>query len=521
MASFWKNPVAAVREAFKPRRVLKPSPRPQLRGAAFAGASIDRLTASLSQVSGAVNADLDGSLVILRARARSLCANNEHGRRFLSLVAANVVGQGPKLQVRARNLNGSLDKPGNDAIEVHWERWGRKADVTGKMGFAHFLRVLVKAVARDGEALVKVVRSRDLPYGIGLQLLEADRLDESVNGRFNGNQVRQGVEVDSVGRPVAYHVKTTHPGENWQQRQAVTERIDAREIYHVFLQERAEQVRGFTWLHAVLQRMNMLHAYEEAAVVAARVGASKMGVFTRKDDASSSLDSMADARMTDGSLQMSAEPGEFIELPAGYELGSWDPEYPHANFESFLKACMRGVASGLDVATHNISGDMTDVNYSSARIAEMSERDMWVGLQDWLSESFLVPLYQDWLQSALILGQVTMLESNLPLPAERLGKFLEVSRFQGRRWAWVDPLKEVEAAQKLIESGLASRTSIAASQGREFEDVVDELAQEYAYAESQGVELNANENADADAPDDMSEDTNESNANSRNQRRKR
>lgn len=489
MASFWKNPVAAVRDALKPRRAAKLPPRPQLRGAAFAGAAIDRLTASLSQVSGAVNADLDGSLVILRARARSLCANNEHGRRFLSLVAANVVGQGPKLQVRARNLNGSLDKPGNDAIEVHWERWARRADVTGKMGWAHFLRVLVKAVARDGEALVKVVRNRDLPYGIGLQLLEADRLDESVNGRFNGNQVRQGVELDAVGRPVAYHVKTTHPGENWQQRQPVTERMSARDVYHVFLQERAEQVRGFTWLHAVLARMNMLHAYEEAAVVAARVGASKMGVFTRKDDSTSSLDTMADARTTDGSLQMSAEPGEFIELPAGYELGSWDPEYPHANFESFLKACMRGVASGLDVATHNISGDMTDVNYSSARIAEMSERDMWVALQDWLSDSFLVPLYQDWLGSALLLNQVTMAESGRPLPVERLPKFLEVSRFQGRRWAWVDPLKEVEAAQKLIESGLASRTAIAASQGREWEDIVDELSQENSYAESVGVDL--------------------------------
>jgi capsid protein len=40
--------------------------------------------------------------VILRARARQLCANSEYAKRFLGLVARNVVGPcGPMLQVRA------------------------------------------------------------------------------------------------------------------------------------------------------------------------------------------------------------------------------------------------------------------------------------------------------------------------------------------------------------------------------------------------------------------------------------
>ena len=44
-------------------------------GGGFSGAAINRLTASMAAWSGALNADLDGSLVILRARARSLAAN--------------------------------------------------------------------------------------------------------------------------------------------------------------------------------------------------------------------------------------------------------------------------------------------------------------------------------------------------------------------------------------------------------------------------------------------------------------
>lgn len=473
-------------------RAIAQRARKGMRESGFAGASISRLTASLSQWSGAVNADLDSALVILRSRARSLCANNEFARRFLSMAAANVVGPGfPKLQVRAKNQDGTLDKAANDAIETHFVRWCSTADIAGRMGFSHLLRVAVKSVGRDGEVLVRIVRDGALPYGIALQLLEPDRLDETINARLDGgNLIRMGVEVNSFGRPVAYWVKSAHPGENYQQfGQIKAERVLAKDIYHVFIQERPEQVRGYTWFHAVLQRMNMLHGYEEAAVVAARVGAAKMGVFVRKDDAASTLEVTADQRDTAGNLTMSAEAGEFVELPAGYELQSWNPEYPHANFESFLKQCLRGVASGLDVATHNLSGDMTDVNYSSARIAELDERDSWMVLQDWLFDQLATPIYKEWLASALIRGAITLEKTGKTLPAERLGKFMEVSRFQGRRWAWIDPAKEVDAALKAIDGKLTSRTEAVGSQGREFEDVIDEQSQEQNYMKEKGVDF--------------------------------
>lgn len=459
-------------------------------GSGFAGAAVSRLTASLAQSSNSVNLDLDGNLVVLRARARSLAANNEFARRFLNLVAVNVVGPtGPTLQVRAQRQDLQLDKPANDAVEMAYARWSKSAELTGRMDLAHLLRVAVKAVARDGEALIRFVRGRSLPHGIQLQVLEADRLDEALNRTLTGGAyIRQGVEFDGLGRPVAYYIKASHPGDSWTASQASTERVAAKDVLHVFLPERAEQVRGYTWMHAVLLRVAMLHAYEEAAVVAARVGASKMGVFQRKDAATPSvIEQMADTKVGD-QLQMTSEPGEFMELPPGYELGSWDPEYPHANFESFLKQCMRGVASGLDVSTHNLSGDMTDVNYSSARIAELAERDQWTLLQGWWNHAVMQRVYTEWLASALLRGEVTFEQSGKQLPADKLDKFLSVARFQSRRWQWVDPSKEVDAAERMIAAGLNSRTSIAASQGREFEDIVDELFQEKMLLEQAGLD---------------------------------
>ena len=54
---------------------------------------------------------------------------------------------------------------------------------------------------------------------------------------------------------------------------------------------------------------------------------------------------------------------------------------------------------------------------------------------------------------------------------------------------WIDPLKEVKADVEAVAGGLKSRTMICKERGYEFEDVVDDLASEQAYAESAGVTL--------------------------------
>jgi lambda family phage portal protein len=476
----------------------------------FAGAAVGRLQSSLANWSGSINADLDGALPILRARARQLAANNEHGRRFLSLCAINIVGrQNPKLQVRAlrdaRNPDrpATLDKAANDAIEQHWERWGKSADVTGRHKSLYaVLRTIVRAVARDGEAIVRIIRNRSLPYGIGLQLLESDRLDDTLNMRLqNGNTIRQGVEIDSLGRPVAYHVKTSHPGESFAMAAGVVERIPAADLCHIYLPDRAEQVRGVTWMHAVILRGATLHKFEEAAVTAAQIGASKIAAIERSEDSLDASSMMFDGRSSSGIGQINVEAGEMFELPPGYRLNSWNPEYPHANFDPFLKACLRGLAAGLDVAAHNLTGDMTDVNYSSARIAELSEREAWMILQDWLIGSFVQPIYEEWLAMALLMGQITFPQSGSVLPADRLQKFVLASSFRGRRWQWVDPLKDGQANQVLLAARLTSRTRITAEQGVEFDDLVDELADEQQQLEDAGLAASPEPAAPAVAAD--------------------
>jgi lambda family phage portal protein len=480
---------------------------------AFAGASVGRLAASLASFSSSVNADLDGSLTLMRARARQLAQSSSHGRRFLSLVATNVVGPvGPKLQVRAymaQQRPGQapvLDKVANDAIEVHYMRWSKRADIAGRMTLAQLYRLTAKAVARDGEALVRIVRGSSLPYGMALQLLEIDRLDETYNTTLpGGSYVRQGVELDSTGRPLAYYITTVHPGDRYRAARKEVERVPADQVRHIFLPERAEQVRGYTWLHAVILESSQLQEFKTAAVVAARIGASKVAALERTEESQpNGAELMADDGTPGGNLHMNVEAGEMFELPPGYKLSSWNPEYPHANFDSFLKAAMRGIAAGLDVAAHNLTGDMTEVNYSSARIAELGEREQWKVLQEWFHHTLVEPIYQDWLDSALIRGAITFPESGKSLPADKAQKFKDASKFLGRRWSWVDPEKDLKAAGLAVDLHVSSITRLAAEQGVDIEDIIDEQAQEQAMLEAAG--LKKQPVAPAAEPEDDEED---------------
>jgi lambda family phage portal protein len=463
--------------------------------AGFAGGAVGRLTASMATWSGAVNIDLDASLIIMRARARQLAQSNEYGRRFLSLCAANIVGQsGPKLQVRAYKdqlnpnpkITPSLDNAANDAVEIHWKRWGKKSDITGRAELPLMLRMAAKAVARDGETLVRIVRDKKLPYGMALQLLEADRLAYNYNLITQTFHVRQGVEMDSTGRPIAYWMFKNHPGERYNVSPTDMERIPAGDLIHVFLPERAEQVRGYTWFHAVLMRATQLHGFNESAVIAARLGASKVAVMERAEEAPDATATMADGQVG-GAFQMNAEPGEMFELPPGYKINSWNPEYPHANFQSFVTTAMQGISAGLDVANHNLSGDMTGVNYSSARIAELTEREQWMVLQDWFIAALLQPIFEQWLALALLRGDITFEISGKALPADKLAKFANAAHFQGRRWTWVDPRNEALADELRLNNNLTSRTALAAAEGVDFDDILDELTMEKQKLEAAGL----------------------------------
>lgn len=452
-------------------RGLFSKPRRSARANGFAAADTSRLAASLATESEHINRTLRHQLRLLRARSRQLCMNNAYGKKFAKMVVDNLCGPSPFiLQAKVKTARGKTDDMANTRIEAGWKSWARKGqcEITEQWSLNAIWKLVARIWAVDGEVLIRKYRGPDYgKHGFRLQIIDSDRLDEQKNSKLsNGGAICMGIEYDAVQRPVAYHILKRKPSEWERGYTRETERIPAGEILHLYLPEHAEQGRGIPWMYAAMMELTHLGAFEEAAVIAARVGASQMGIIQSPDGGGQIL---GDAQTVNGNPVIDAEPGAFPMLPPGYEIAGWNPKYPDAAVGPFLKSCLRGIAAGLDVAYHNLANDLEGVNYSSAQIGEMGERDAWMGLQSFMIEHAVQPIYDEWLGMQILMGK---------LPFEHGNERYNDVRFQGRRWTPIDPKKHISSNIEAINARLKSRTRVVAELGEDFEDVIDELAAE-------------------------------------------
>jgi lambda family phage portal protein len=448
---------------------------------AYAGAKIDRLTSSWTTTSQNINKDLQAGGKVLRVRARDLSINNDYARKYLQMCVSNVVGaKGMVLQVKSKTAKGKLNQKHNRIVEQAWAKWSKAKNCAwdGRLSFVEMQRLFIETAARDGEVLIRMVRD-DSMFGFKLQFLDTNRLDENLNKKLSdGNVIRMGIEFDTTGRAVAYHLLTNL--ENEATAGARYERIGADNIIHAFMGERPEQIRGATWMASAMSRLNMLGAYEEAELVAARIGASKMGFYT--SEAGDSF--IGDSEDDQGYLLDSAEPGVFSQLPAGTNFTTFDPTHPTSAFKDFNKAILRGISSGLGVAYNSLASDLEGVSFSSIRSGTIEERDQWRVKQNWMIQHFMDRIYEQWLSMQLLNG-------SLGLPMTDFDKLTQI-RWQPKAWTWVDPLKDIKASTEAINAGIKTASEVVAEQGGDIEDVYDQLAYEQQLAKDKGLNLSIN-----------------------------
>jgi lambda family phage portal protein len=345
---------------------------------------------------------------------------------------------------------------------------------------------VIRAVKRDGEVFLRIVKNRTFRHGIALQIIEPERVDEEMNERYrNGNDVRMGVELDEFRRPVAYHVLLNHPGDydyTTLAKGTKRARIPASEIMHIFVQERAGQTRGVPAASAAIVSLKMLHGYREAELVAARTAAAKMGFFISP----AGDDFMADGYEGEGGTGApiyDAEAGTFHQLPAGVDFKPFDPSHPTSAYADFEKAVLRGISGGLGVSYSSLANDLEGTSYSSIRQGALEERDFYRTLQTFMMEHFLDPLYRVWLDHVIDQGLT---------PITGMGKYEKFSlnfAFRPRGFQWVDPLKEINAAVVGLQNGILSHTDIAANYGRDAEETFAQIMRDKEMAGRYGLNM--------------------------------
>jgi len=135
-------------------------------------------------------------------------------------------------------------------------------------------------------ARIRYRRPEDgLPVPLQVQLIESEQCPQHYNGvASNGNVIRQGIEVDSIGRRVAYWMYREHPGDlqlTVNGNELV--RVPADQVLHLYRPNRAGAIRGVPGSAPALLRTFNLDRLDDAVLDAAITNAKISGVIQSDD----------------------------------------------------------------------------------------------------------------------------------------------------------------------------------------------------------------------------------------------
>jgi lambda family phage portal protein len=221
--------------------------------------------------------------------------------------------------------------------------------------------------------------------------------------------------------------------------------------------------------------------YVEAEVTRARVQASTPWTIETPEDATSFGE-----QQTDGSVEMTVEPGVAKRLNPGETMNAPGTNSPNPQVEAFCRYLLRDFASGSGVNYAAVSGDYSQSNYSSSRLALLDDRDGWRAFQAWFICTFREPIHREWMQQAVMSGAFkTFSVESWALDRRKF----ESVRFRPRGWGWVDPTKEVEAFKEAVRCGFMSQQDVLSQSGTDVEELIEQRAKEVKLAEEAGLKF--------------------------------
>jgi len=213
-------------------------------------------------------------------------------------------------------------------------------------------------------------------------------------------------------------------------------------------------------LASAIQRLHMVAGYEQAEVVRARASSALMGFITSPEG-----ELMGD-EVVDGERVSNFEPGVFKYLAPGESVTVPQLDAPDGQLEPFMRAMLRAMAAGVGCSYETISRDFSQTNYSSSRLSLLEDRENWKALQQFMIENFHRPVFEAWLEMAVLSGVL-----NLPAYETDPERYRQV-RWMPRGWAWVDPAKEVDAYKEAVRCGFKTQADVVAEQGGDLEELL-------------------------------------------------
>ncbi len=456
---------------------------------AYHGASKKRRTIKeFVPKTGDADADLLDDLPTLRSRSRSLLRNVPIATGAIRTNQVHVIGSGLKLQSRINS--DILEMTEDDAdkwqqnTEIEFRSWAESldCDINRNKNFYDFQNLVFRSMLESGDCFVlPLFKEIDtLNYGLRLQVLEADRV-ENPNNKRDTTTLSGGVERDKSGTPTKYWIRSQHPGtektpieRKWDSISAFTGN-GRRKIIHVYQQLRPSQSRGIPYLAPVIEMLHQLGKYTDAELQSAVIAAYFTVFITTKEGGanfSTFLPGDEGGESTDEDYKMGS--GAIVGLAEGEEISIANPGRPNAGFDAFVMSLLRQIGASLGLPFELLIQHFTK-SYSAARTAMLNAWKVFLTWRTFMIDHFCDLVYELWMEEAVLRERV-IAPGFLTEPLLR-------KAYLGNLWigpaaGQIDPVRETTAAQARVDGFFSTIAIESASMGYDFDQNVKQIKKE-------------------------------------------
>lgn len=487
---------------------LPDSVRPQNKGYGEAGASWrKKAVKGFNAPSGSPHEDIDFNNYTLRQRARMLYMAAPIATSAIKTNRTNVVGVGLKLKSRIDREVLGLTPEQAEAWQKMTERefslWAenkRACDATGMNTFYGLQQLALISWLLSGDC-IGVLKQYEvdqlLPYALRVHLIESDRIatpggcgaGTSINyttgkNPDTGNTIYDGVEVDSNGMVVAYHIRSTYPFEvgapttKWARVLAYQEHTGLPNVVHVVECERPDQYRGVSYLAQVIEPLLQLRRYTESELMAAVIES----FFTAFIKTEAPTDDMPFNQVEGdppgepkGPNEYSMGPGQINVMEPGEDVTFASPTRPAGGFDAFVTAICSQIGSALEIPADLLLKKF-NASYSASRAALLEAWKAFKMRREWLADDFCRPIYEVWMSEAVARGRIYApgFFTNPAIRAAYLG-----SEWLGPSQGQLDPTKEITAEILACSEGFSTHEqSTIRLNGGQWDANVEQLLRE-------------------------------------------
>lgn len=391
-----------------------------------------------------------------RATILRLAKANPFGKKALNTLVNNSVGWG---------ITGTPKGP--KALVELWMNWIKVSDFRGRLDLYGQQALGTRTMFREGDVfLVRryVKNAKVLPLRIQLVdrgLLATDKFAENIE---------EGIQYDADDNVEGYWF---YPARTKYRRNRPAVFYPADDVIHLFVEEEIGQKFGESVFEPIVKRLGDLDETMDADLVRRKIEACFAGFRTLDVDAEDRPIGTREER-DDGAMPVETfEPGMIVTLDKGEDIKFSEPSVAGGLNEA-AKLHLLATAAGIGVTYEQLTGDLSNVNFSSYRAGAL-EFDTFISRFQWLT---LIPIaldgVWDWFcQAAYEFGKTS--KRTYPI-----------------RWAppprkSIDRKGDAEADILEMEAGLENRRALLAARGVEHDSFVEETAQDLTKQQGAGL----------------------------------